>query len=213
MFCLSCECNTQPLFNHFNAHRLQTPSLGANDTTGHGIRCLVRNLLQNVACLTHLRTEIDSTIARNGGLENLSLTFINAQMPYLLACIRESLRFDPPIVSFLPRWIDHSEGVEICGRVVPASVEVACSLYVISRNSDIFGEDVHSFRPERYSNADPEWAARAARYDFSFGYGPRHCIGKTLSHLITVKAIIQVGTIVINTASSFQTIRCFGFMR
>jgi cytochrome P450 len=122
-------------------------------------------------------------------------------MPYLSACIRESLHFDPPIVSFLPRWIDNTDGVELCSRFVPAGVEVACSPYVISRNRDLFGDDVHSFRPERYSDASPEWAAKAARYDFTFGYGPRHCIGKTLSHLITVKAIVQVGTTIVILSS------------
>lgn len=113
-------------------------------------------------------------------------------MPYLSACIRESLRHDPPIVSFLPRWVDSPGGVELCGRLVPVGVEVACSPYVISRNRDFFGDDVQSFRPERYSDSSPEWLARAARYDFTFGYGPRHCIGQTLSHLITCKAIVQV---------------------
>lgn len=75
---------------------------------------------------------------------------------------------------------------------MPFGVEVACSPFVISRNRDIFGDDVHFFRPERYSDASLEWVAKAARYDFTFGYGPRHCIGKTLSHLVTVKAIVQV---------------------
>ncbi|KAH8200943.1 hypothetical protein TruAng_004881 [Truncatella angustata] len=171
--------------------------LGASDTTGHGIRCLVRNLLQNPDCLTHLRQEIDATVLKNGGINNLTFTHINTQMPYLSACIRESLRFDPPIVSFLPRWVDNPGGVELCGRLVPAGVEVACSPYVASRNRELFGEDVHLFRPERYSDASPEWVAKAARYDFTFGYGPRHCIGKTLSHLITVKAIVQVSATVV----------------
>jgi cytochrome P450 len=129
-------------------------------------------------------------------------------MPYLTACLRESLRFDPPIVSFLPRW---SEGVELCGRFIPAGVEIACSPYVISRNKEIFGEDVHVFRPERYADADPAWVAIAARYDFTFGYGPRGCIGQGLSQLITVKAIVHVSAMYI-IFNPFFYLRVFCFV-
>ncbi|ETS76485.1 hypothetical protein PFICI_11872 [Pestalotiopsis fici W106-1] len=166
--------------------------LGASDTTGHGIRCLIRNLLQHPPCLARLRREIDDTVRRNGGIDQIRFAHINSQMPYLSACIRESLRHDPPIVSFLPRWVDGPDGVELCGRFVPPGVEVACSPYVLSRNRDLYGPDVHSFRPERYSEASEEWVAKAARYDFVFGYGPRHCIGQRLSHFLTCKAIVQL---------------------
>jgi cytochrome P450 len=82
--------------------------------------------------------------------------------------------------------------VELCGRFVPAGVEVACSPYVLSRSRDMFGDDANDFRPERYLDSSPEWVAKAARYDFTFGYGPRQCIGQTLSHFITCKAVVQV---------------------
>ncbi|KAK4150066.1 cytochrome P450 [Chaetomidium leptoderma] len=175
--------------------------LGASDTTGHGIRCLVRNLLQNPSCLVRLRKEMDAAVMPPVGTTDRpsSITFaqIKSQIPYLSACIRETLRRDPPIVSYLPRWADDDHngtgGVELCGRFVPAGVEVACSPYVLSRSRDMFGDDADDFRPERYlESSTPEWVAKAARYDFTFGYGPRQCIGQTLSHFITCKTIVQL---------------------
>jgi cytochrome P450 len=182
-------------------------SLGAADTTGHAIRCLVRNLVQNPPALARLRKEIDdalssvspqgSSTSSSSTFNNLSLAQIKSKIPYLSPCIRESLRRDPPIVSYLPRWVDgdettHGQGMELCGRLVPAGVEVGCSPYVLSRNRELYGEDVDEFRPERYSDASPEWLAKAARYDFTFGYGPRHCIGQSLSHFVTCKAVVQL---------------------
>jgi cytochrome P450 len=79
----------------------------------------------------------------------------------------------------------------VCGREIPVGVEVACSPYVLSRNAELYGEDVDEFRPERYLG-DEEKVARMVRMDFVFGYGPRHCIGMDLSQFVTVKAVIAV---------------------
>ncbi|KAK4183233.1 cytochrome P450 [Podospora australis] len=171
--------------------------LGAADTTGHALRCLVRNLLQNPPSLARLRKEIDEAAIAAIDMNNISFSQIKANIPYLASCIRESLRRDPPIVSYLPRWVDSTDdggggGIELCGQFIPAGVEVACSPYVLSRNKDLYGDDVHDFRPERYSEASNEWVAKAVRYDFTFGYGPRHCIGQNLSHFVTCKAIVQL---------------------
>ncbi|KAK3302659.1 cytochrome P450 [Chaetomium strumarium] len=176
--------------------------LGASDTTGHSIRCLIRNLLQNPSCLLRLRQELEAVLpVGSANASSISFAKIKSQMPYLTACMRESLRHDPPIVSYLPRWVDSSNnndnnngtsGTELCGNFVPAGVEVACSPFVLNRSRELFGDDVDAFRPERYAEATPEWLAKAARYDFTFGYGPRQCIGQTLSQFIAYKAIVQL---------------------
>lgn len=124
-------------------------------------------------------------------------------MPYLAACIRESLRHDPPVVSYLPRRVD-GDDVDLHGKRVPDGVEIAASPYTISRDRGLYGDDVDQFRPERFLD-DPGLAARAARYDFVFGYGPRNCLGKTLSNFVLAKAVFQVSSI--STPCALRAIR------
>ncbi|ROV95320.1 hypothetical protein VSDG_06090 [Cytospora chrysosperma] len=166
--------------------------LGSSDTTGHALRMFVLNVSRHPECLLRLRTEIDHLFAgiqtTTGKIPALSQV---KSMPYLAACIRESLRHDPPIVSYLPRWVDQEEGLEVCGRRVPPGVQIAASPYTMSRDRGLYGEDVDYFRPERFLE-DPARAAKAARLDFTFGYGPRGCIGKHLSEMILAKTIVQV---------------------
>lgn len=155
----------------------------------------VYNVVRNQACLARLRDEIDDVV-RYSDSEVVSIAKINA-MPYLSACIRESLRHDPSIVSYLPRQID-TDGVEVQGRWIPKGTEIGASPYAISHDRNLYGEDVDVFRPERYLE-DPEWAAKVARHEFIFGYGPRNCIGKYLSNIVLAKAIVEVSSFVITT--------------
>lgn len=151
---------------------------------------LVYNVASDSSCLSCLVREIDEALSHTvDGNPDFSAV---SKMPYLAACIRESARHDPPIVSYLPRRVD-AGGVELCGKWIPEGMEVAASPYTISRDRGLYGEDVDVFRPERFFD-DPELAAKATRHEFIFGYGPRNCIGKYLSNFVLAKAIVQVSS-------------------
>lgn len=153
----------------------------------------ILNVTQNRECLSRLQKEVDSVVKASSDGSNKRLpTFAEVKaMPYLSACLRESLRYDPPIVSYLPRWVDQEGGLEVCGRRVPPGVQVAASPYTLSRDRELYGDDVDAFRPERFLE-DPDRAAKAARLDFTFGYGPRGCIGKSLSDVVVAQSMVQV---------------------
>ena len=107
-----------------------------------------------------------------------------AQLPYLQACIKESLRVHPPIAMELPRIIP-AEGMLLCGRFVPGGTSVGVSPYIVHRQEEAYGEDAKLFRPERWIDADKaekeggdggEARRRLERFYFTFGGSTTSCI-------------------------------------
>lgn len=99
-------------------------------------------------------------------------------LPYLRACLDESLRLFPPTPHGLPRETPVG-GVNILGDYIPGGVSVAMSAYVAHRNEVMFPE-ADKFIPER-------WLGEAGKllqpYFLSFSAGARGCIGRNISYL------------------------------
>lgn len=82
------------------------------------------------------------------------------------------LRLRPVIALVLRRLV---EPMEIGGRLLPAGVNIAPSIYLVHRRPDIY-ESPRAFRPERFLERPPgtyTW--------FPFGGGVRRCIGASFA--------------------------------
>jgi cytochrome P450 len=87
---------------------------------------------------------------------------------YLDAVIKETLRLRPVIALVLRKLV---EPMEIGGRLLPAGVSVAPSIYLVHRNPKIYPEP-ERFRPERFIEQP------AGTYTWiPFGGGVRRCLG------------------------------------
>lgn len=99
-------------------------------------------------------------------------------MPFLRACLDESLRLWPPTSHGLPR-LTPSEGVNISGEWIPGGVTVSMSAFVVHRDPEIFPEP-EEFRPDR-------WLGDAGKdlgpFFVAFSAGARGCIGRNISYL------------------------------
>lgn len=115
-----------------------------------------------------------------------------SKLPYLRACIRESLRFDPSVVSYLPRYVKPG-GLQLphAAGYIPNGTEIGSSPYVIGQNTNLYGPDADVYRPERFLE-NPEWAENVLKCEFSWGYGSRRCLGKNLAMFILYKVIFEV---------------------
>uniref|UniRef100_A0A1E1WBF9 Cytochrome P450 n=2 Tax=Pectinophora gossypiella TaxID=13191 RepID=A0A1E1WBF9_PECGO len=108
--------------------------------------------------------QVFGTSDRSASMEDL------AQMKYLDAVIKETMRLYPPVY-FIVRTID--QNTKLRDYCLPAGTDFVMMLYDLHRRSDQFVEPLE-FRPERFL-AEPTWHP----YSYiPFSAGPRNCIGQ-----------------------------------
>jgi cytochrome P450 len=160
------EALRSQLLNVFFAGR-DTPAVALSNI----IFCLARHPL----AWSKIREEVGESEPEDLSFERLK------SMRYLQHAINEGLRLYPALPSLVRAClvetvIPYGGGPDgsqpIC--VIPGDT-VSCSVYTMHRNSDIFGPDVESFRPERWQDIRPGW-----NY-LPFGGGARHCPARQLA--------------------------------
>lgn len=106
-----------------------------------------------------VRAEVDA--AAESSAELAVVSFATAQkLPYLQACIKESMRVLPPSAIGLQR-VAPAGGVTIGDRTFPAGTILSVHLPGVLLSRDIWGPDAREFRPERWLGPD---AAEMERY-------------------------------------------------
>jgi len=144
-------------------------------TTAIAMANVMYQLLVNPKCMQRLREEIDSVLDPGDVVAPYEKV---KYLPYLRACLDESMRFFPPTSHGLPRQTP-PEGANIFGEFVPGGVTVSMSAYVVHRNPDIFTES-DTFNPDRWFG---EAGKELGPYFVAFSAGPRGCIGRNISYL------------------------------
>ncbi|KAH6831659.1 hypothetical protein C2S53_008741 [Perilla frutescens var. hirtella] len=90
----------------------------------------------------------------------------------------ESLRLYSPIIVITRRI---SRRVKLGKYEFPANVNVAIPPLALHRNPDIWGQDAHLFKPERFSEGLAKATNGNATAFLGFGFGPRTCVGLNLA--------------------------------
>jgi cytochrome P450 len=99
-------------------------------------------------------------------------------LPYLRACLDESMRLFPPTTFGLPRRTP-PEGAPVVGDYIPGNTTVSISSYVAHRDPSVF-PDPETYNPDRwYGEAGKELQP----YFIAFSAGARGCIGRNISYL------------------------------
>ena len=150
-----------------------------SDTTATSLRSVIYHLLKYPDCKKKLVEEIDTQMKEVGSAKFLTLEQTK-RMPYLQACLYEGLRLQPAIGMSLSR-VTPAGGIEIEGHFIPEGVSVIpCYLietmltiiqtiigtnaWALHRKAEIFGDDVESFRPERWLKTDDRANMGAASF-------------------------------------------------
>ncbi|PYH79468.1 cytochrome protein [Aspergillus uvarum CBS 121591] len=146
-----------------------------SDTTAIALSNVMFLLLRHPHCLQKLREEVDEVLEE----EEVVAPYDKVKhLPYLRACLDESMRLYPPVSFALPRRTPPG-GTTILGEFVPGNTSVGISAYVVHRNEAVFPEP-DAFKPER-------WLGEAGKdlqpYFVAFSTGARGCIGRNISYL------------------------------
>ncbi|KAK4247369.1 cytochrome P450 [Corynascus novoguineensis] len=167
-----------------------TNVIAGSDTTAISLSSVIYHLSKYPEARRKLEDEIAEAV-REGRASN-PITYAEAiKLPYLTAVINEAMRVHPATGFILERLVPRG-GVTLHGVYLPEGTVVGVNAWVLHRNKDVFGEDVHSFRPERWIEGDEAKIKEMKRNLFTFGYGPRSCIGKNISILEMWKVAFEL---------------------
>ncbi|QIW97248.1 hypothetical protein AMS68_002766 [Peltaster fructicola] len=156
-----------------------------SDTTGISLSALFYHLMQNPDRQRKLIAEVDAALPTR----QTTLTFAQAQkLPYLTACIKETFRLHPA-TRYAPERVTPPHGHTIAGQQIPGGTVVFVSAWVIHRDPEIYGDDVDTFRPERWLEGDAEHIKTMERSLFHFGIGNYSCLGKNVALLEMYKVV------------------------
>ncbi|KAJ6057061.1 uncharacterized protein N7446_007961, partial [Penicillium canescens] len=167
-----------------------------SDTTAISLRAILYYTLKNPRVYKKLNEELNNAFEENRISLPVSWKQSQEQLPYLDAVIKEALRLHPAVGLMLERIVP-AEGLQLPhgGPFLPAGTVVGANPWIIHRHY-VFGEDVESFIPERWLRMDGEAEEvfqgrrqKMLRATFTFGAGPRTCIGKNVSLLEIYKLI------------------------
>ncbi|KAK2636006.1 hypothetical protein Ddye_030798 [Dipteronia dyeriana] len=96
------------------------------------------------------------------------------RMKTMSMVVNETLRLYPPFVQIMRRI---NREVRLGKLTLPVNMEVYIPTIAAHHNPDIWGEDVHLFKPERFSQGVGKATNNNTAAFLPFGLGPRACVG------------------------------------
>lgn len=105
--------------------------------------------------------------------------------------INETLRLYSPAVSIARKV---RKETKVGSLIFPANINVQIPVLALHQDPEIWGQDAHLFKPERFSEGIAKATNNNPRVFLSFGYGPRYCVGSSFAineAKITLSMILQ----------------------
>jgi cytochrome P450 len=141
-----------------------------HDTTGVSLGWTLYCLGRNVDVQLQLQRELDAVMGQCTVPEYEQLE----RMPYLQACISESLRLYPPVPMFSRTT---TEPLTVGSVTIPRGMDVSISPWLLHRDSTVWDRP-DEFLPERWLGED-SCSQRVHHFSYMpFAQGPRNCIGR-----------------------------------
>jgi cytochrome P450 len=149
-------------------------------TTAIAMTNVLYQLLKNPEMMKKAVEEIDAALEDEEDEDDNGVVAYDKckHLPYLRACLDESLRLFPPTPHGLPRETP-AEGTNILGDYIPGGVSVAMSAFVAHRQESVFPQ-ADKYIPERWLG---EEGKSLQPYFLAFSAGARGCIGRNISYL------------------------------
>ncbi|EOD46532.1 putative cytochrome p450 protein [Neofusicoccum parvum UCRNP2] len=150
--------------------------IAGSDTTAFTLSFASYAISKAPAIRARLEKELKDNIADPDQMPSLGEL---ERLPYLAACVKESLRLAMPAPGRLPRVLPASgPPLVIDGQVIPPGSVIGYSAYSVHYDESVWGTDARQFMPERWMGDD---AKHLENYLVTFSKGNRACIGINLA--------------------------------
>ena len=103
--------------------------------------------------------------------------------------INESLRLYPPIL-LIARKVERK--TRLGKLTLPAELVLLISNIAVHHDPQVWGEDVHLFKPERFSEGVSKATNNNIAAFLPFGMGPRNCVGFSFATTETKIALSMI---------------------
>ncbi|KAI3471106.1 hypothetical protein Pfo_027769 [Paulownia fortunei] len=153
--------------NHIN-HLLLELLLAGTDTTTTTIIWALTDLIKNKHAMSKLRDELANKIGDQTIRESEIM-----DLPYLQACVKESMRLHPPVPFLLPRRA--IQACKVMDYIIPEGSQVIINTWAMAHDPSIW-DDPSSFKPERFLDSGVDFKGNDFEY-VPFGSGRRMCPG------------------------------------
>lgn len=160
--------------------------LAATETTSSALAFIYYELAKN----QQLQKELYKEVIAHEGYEDLD------SLKLLDACIKEGLRFRPPVALTGSRLVPKG-GLNVLGYYLPAGTVVTTQSLSMSRQRPDLFPDFDSYNPLRWMDDDDEHSAERRRLVVPFGVGARRCPGGNM-------ATYQMRLILVATVRAFR---------
>ncbi|KAL2546267.1 Cytochrome [Forsythia ovata] len=114
-----------------------------------------------------------------------------ARMKTVVMIIYETLRLYSPVVTITRQIYSN---VRLGKYELPENIDLLIPPLALHRNPEIWGEDAHLFKPERFAEGLAKVGNNNSMAYLPFGYGPRACVGLNFAAneaKITLSMILQ----------------------
>ncbi|KAJ6451361.1 cytochrome P450 [Mycena vitilis] len=163
---------------------VQTGIVGGSDTLASTLANTVFSLLKYPEMMKTLQREIDATFHIDG--VDLHDSGRLAELPYLNACINETLRVFPPVQTRVSRGIPKGHGgMHVAGVYLPESTSIDFPPRVIHRDPEYFSPDPERYWPERWlpeatTDSTQPFVMNTEGF-MPFSLGPANCVGRNIA--------------------------------
>lgn len=143
-----------------------------SDSTTSTVEWALAELLKNPETMEKIRNELSQEISEDFVREEHL-----ANLPYLYASVKETLRLHPPAPLLLPHRA--IEDCEVMKYTIPKDSQVFVNVWAIARDPTIWKEPL-SFKPERFVNSSLDYKGSDFQY-LPFGSGRKICAGMPMA--------------------------------
>lgn len=159
---------TNDQINHLTAELISA----GTDTSTSTIEWAMAELIKNPESMNKVREELAREINHDFAKESHL-----PQLPYLQACVKETLRLHPPAPILIPHRA--LESCTVMNYAIPKNAQVVVNVWAIGRDPTIWLEPL-KFNPERFLNSALDF--KGSDYEFvPFGAGRRICPGLSMA--------------------------------